>query len=214
MRTAVVYVHGLWMTGIEGVFLRARLAKALNAATPFFSYPSARRGVVENTRLLDEKLRSLDVDTLHLVGHSLGGVLICNLFDRGLGVELPPGRVVLLGSPLTGSVVARNLASWPLGRIVLGKSVIGELLQPRARCWCNIRELGVIAGTRKVGLGRIAGVDSRASDGTVLVEETHIDGAKERLLLPVSHTGMQFSSEVAARTAAFLRNGSFGVSMR
>ena len=27
MQTAVVYVHGLWMTGVEGVVLRRRLAR-------------------------------------------------------------------------------------------------------------------------------------------------------------------------------------------
>ena len=214
MRTAVVYVHGLWMTGFEGVLLRHRLAKALNASTPLFSYPSVRYGIAENAGLLSQKLGSLEVDELHLVGHSLGGVVICHLFAQGYGERLPAGRVVLLGSPLCGSVAARNLAAWRFGRMIMGKGVLGELVTPRMRHWQSTRELGVIAGTRQLGLGRIAGLDSRPSDGTVLVEETRIEGAKERLLLPVSHSGMQLSSAVAERTAIFLRTGSFGAPLQ
>jgi hypothetical protein len=47
------------------------------------------------------------------------------------------------------------------------------------------------------------------SDGTVLVEETDLPGATAQLRLPVSHTGLLFSAEVARQVAAFLRNGRF-----
>ena len=40
MNTVVVYVHGLWLTGIEGSFLRKRLGNDLKAQTRAFTYAS------------------------------------------------------------------------------------------------------------------------------------------------------------------------------
>ncbi|MFL6575931.1 MAG: acetyltransferase, partial [Povalibacter sp.] len=46
-------------------------------------------------------------------------------------------------------------------------------------------------------------------DGTVLVEETHLPGAKDQVVVSTSHTGMLFSSEIAQQTAHFLKHGEF-----
>ncbi len=67
-------------------------------------------------------------DTLHLVGHSLGGLVILKLFERGGGADLPPGRIVLLGPPLRGSRAARNLARLPFGKTILGRGIQEEAL--------------------------------------------------------------------------------------
>ncbi len=56
MRTVVMYVHGLWMTGLEGGLLRRRLANSLNAHTPVFHYPSERAGIDANAAALAEQL--------------------------------------------------------------------------------------------------------------------------------------------------------------
>jgi hypothetical protein len=205
--TVVVYVHGLWMTGLEGVVLRRRLAKELDAATPLFSYPSVRAGIASNAQRLARRLLSIRADTLHLVGHSLGGLVIVKMFDTGL--SLPPGRVVLLGSPVSGSRAAHGLADWRIGKIIMGRGVREELLRARQCSWTQERELGVIAGTLPVGLGRIVNSHAAPGDGTVYVDETHLDGMKERMLVRVGHTGLPFSAAVARQTAAFLRSGRF-----
>jgi pimeloyl-ACP methyl ester carboxylesterase len=207
--TAVVYVHGLWMTGLEGVFLRRRLAKELDASTPLFAYRSIGAGIAANARSLAKRLSRLRTDTLHLVGHSLGGLVICKMFEEIGGASLPPGRVVLLGSPVAGSRAAHNLADWKLGKLIMGRSVREELLMHRDRQWVQKRDLGVIAGTLSVGLGRIVSTYEGSSDGTIYVDETRIPGMKQHLVMRVSHTGLPFSAAVAAQTAAFLRNGHF-----
>jgi pimeloyl-ACP methyl ester carboxylesterase len=209
VNTAVVYVHGLWMTGLEGVFLRRRLAKELDAATPMFAYRSISAGIAANARSLAKRLSRLRTDTLHLVGHSLGGLVIYKMFEESGGASLPPGRVVLLGSPVAGSRAAHNLADWKLGRLIMGRSVREELLMDRDRQWVQNRDLGVIAGTLSVGLGRIVNTYEGSSDGTIYVDETRIPGMKQHLVMHVSHTGLPFSPAVAAQTAAFLRNGHF-----
>jgi len=47
------------------------------------------------------------------------------------------------------------------------------------------------------------------SDGVVTVDETRLPGLSDHLVLPVSHSGMLISREVALQTAAFLRYGRF-----
>jgi pimeloyl-ACP methyl ester carboxylesterase len=205
----VVYVHGLWLTGLEGGLLRRRLARDLDAETRAFSYASVRGSVTANARALAKFLLAIRADSLHLVGHSLGGLVILKLFESGAGAQLPPGRIVLLGSPLRGSRTAHNVARLPFGRKILGLGVQEELLNMRERRWHGERDLGVIAGNLSIGLGRLVGRHSAPSDGTVFVEETRLTGLSRHLILRVSHTGLPFSAAVARETAAFLGTGSF-----
>jgi pimeloyl-ACP methyl ester carboxylesterase len=207
--TVVVYVHGLWLSGRESVWLRRRLARDLAAETLAFSYPSVAADATANAQALQEFLAGIRADTLHLVGHSLGGLVILKLFEEAAAARLPAGRVVLLGSPLRGSRVAQSLARMPFGKKILGRSVGEELLAPRERRWNRSRDLGVIAGDLGIGLGRLVGTHGVPSDGTILVEETQLDGAADRVVLRVSHSGMLFSAAVARAAGAFLSTGRF-----
>jgi pimeloyl-ACP methyl ester carboxylesterase len=210
--TVIVYVHGLWHRGAESHWLRRRLAQDLGAETRTFSYPSVAADASQNARRLTQTLRGIRADTLHLVGHSLGGLMILKAFEDEEALRgLPPGRIVLLGSPLRGSRAARNFARLPFGEQIMGRGVREELLQPqpRERRWSGSRDLGVVAGDLGFGVGRLVGAMGGPSDGTILVEETQIDGAADRVVLRVSHTGMLFSAKAASAAGAFLRNGRF-----
>jgi pimeloyl-ACP methyl ester carboxylesterase len=209
MSAVVVYVHGLWLTGIEGGLLRTRLAAELGADTRAFSYASVKSSVSTNAEALGKFLSALRADTVHLVGHSLGGLVILKLFESGTADRLPPGRIVFLGSPLNGSRAALNLARFPFGRILLGRGIDEELLSPRERRWRGQRDLGVIAGSLSLGLGKLVGVRGAPNDGTIFVDETRLPGISQHLVMPVSHTGLPFSKSVAHQTAAFLRSGKF-----
>jgi pimeloyl-ACP methyl ester carboxylesterase len=209
--TVIVYVHGLWQSGGEAVLLRRRLARELRADARAFSYRSVAADASTNARELTKYLSALAADRLHLVGHSLGGLVILKAFEQepALHARLPPGRIVLLGSPLRGSRTARNLAGLPFGRRIMGRSIHEEVLKSRERQWNGARQLGVIAGDSGFGLGRLVGRLRGPSDGTVLVEETLLAGATDRVVLRVSHTGMLFSAAVARATGVFLGAGSF-----
>jgi hypothetical protein len=80
---------------------------------------------------------------------------------------------------------------------------------PVERRWSGARDLGVIAGDLGFGLGKLLGSMDAPNDGTVLLDETLLPGATDRLRLPVSHTGLMFSREVARQTALFLESGHF-----
>jgi pimeloyl-ACP methyl ester carboxylesterase len=207
MSTAVVYVHGLWLKGREGAWLRRRVARELDAESHAFSYPSVGAGGAANALALAEFLEKIPADTLHLIGHSLGGLVILKLFE--LAPPATPGRIVLLGSPVHGSRTAHRLAQLPYGKKILGLTVDEELLTPHSRHWDAARDLGIIAGDVGLGLGRLVGRFAEPNDGTVAVAETHLPGATEELVARVSHSGMLFSAKVADHCAAFLCNGKF-----
>lgn len=204
--TVVVYVHGLWFTGHEALLLRARLARGLGARDRAFAYRSVHDGLDANAASLGAYLATLRCERLHLVGHSLGGALIVRMFASG--PTLPPGRVLLLGSPLRGSEAARALGALPGGGALLGRTM-RELLAPGALAWNGQRDLGIIAGDAGFGLGRLVSRLAAPNDGTILVDETRLDGANAHRVLPVTHFGMLLSREVARQGVAFLRDGRF-----
>lgn len=205
----VVTVHGLYMTGHDMFVLRMRLRKA-GFATAHFSYRTVKRGIEANASELNGFLRRLDAPLVHLVGHSLGGLVI-----RRLLADFPeqrPGRVVTLGTPHNGSLIARRMQDAALGRWLLGRSREGALLGGLPP-WPEGRELGVIAGTVSVGASLlIPGMVRqlpRPNDGTVAVAETRLEGLADHICLPVSHTALLFSRPVADQVVAFLRDGHF-----
>ena len=217
MTIRVVYVHGLWLNGWESVLLRRRLSEQMGCETSVFSYPSVGEGASANARALGGFLERMSADTLHLVAHSLGGLMVLELFESVLSAQgrfpggraLPPGRIVLLGSPVQGSSAAQNLARSPFGRSILGLTANQVLVAPRARRWSGARDLGVIAGSLSLGFGRLMGPLHGPNDGTVLVEETRLPGAAQHLTLRVSHSALVYSAAVARHAAAFLREGRF-----
>ena len=209
--TMVVYVHGMWMPAEEMAFVRLHLKKEHRLAGKLFDYPSIKGTLDENAELLDEFVRELDADEVHFVGHSLGGVL--SLRTLALNPQIPPGRVVCLGSPLTGSRAAEFLHSTDWGSLILGNTITDGVVHESANDWATdvtrTRDIGVIAGTKPVGLGRLVANFNEPNDGTVAVSETRLDGAKHHLCMDVTHTSMVLSADVADQTAAFLKTGAF-----
>jgi pimeloyl-ACP methyl ester carboxylesterase len=201
----VIVIHGLWLNGLESFFLRERLRAAGFAPEPF-RYHSMQVSLTAAADALAQRLRAFE-GTVHVVAHSLGGLITCEAFDRH--TDLPPGRVVLLGSPVRGARAAREVAARWYGATMLGPLATAELARERDCTWQSPRELGIIAGSRAVGLGRVFADLPLPNDGTVCVDETRLPGAAAHRVLDVSHTGMLMSSAVAAATIQFLASGSF-----
>jgi pimeloyl-ACP methyl ester carboxylesterase len=202
----VALVHGIWMTGVEMTVLANNLSSA-GFHPVRFRYRSLARSPAENAEHLNDFIASLGAERVHLVGHSLGGVVILHLFDRF--PRQPPGRVVLLGSPVQGSVVARRLAAHRGSRWLVGRSGERGLLGG-VPAWRGERALGVVAGTWAVGVGRMVGGLEGPNDGTVTVSETLLPGAADRLEVHASHMSLVFDRDVAERVRVFLERGEFG----
>jgi pimeloyl-ACP methyl ester carboxylesterase len=203
----VVLVHGLWMTGMESGLLRNRLRDEYGFETRQYSYHTVQVGLEDNVRLLGEFLADVPGDTLHVVGHSLGGLLGLHTLVRH--PDKRPGRIVCLGSPLRGSSAARAMATLPFGEEILGATIRDAVLNGGMTEYRGTREVGVIAGTLAVGIGVVIDNLPSPNDGTVAVEETKLPGIKDHLEVAVSHTGLLISQVVASQTAFFLRHGQF-----
>lgn len=205
----VVYVHGLWLSGRESLVLRRRLAREGGFRVHVFRYSSVQSSMSEITARLAAFVRELAPTTLHFVGHSLGGLVIYRFLERY--PDQAPGRVVFLGTPSVASRAAVNAARMRWAAPLVGQCVAEELLTQRERSWDVPRELGIIAGTRPVGLGRFVARFDEASDGTIAVAETRLPGATDHIALPVSHLGMLLSARVAREACEFLAKGHFSV---
>ncbi len=204
--THVVVVHGLYMPGSELYLLRRRLIRAGFAATQF-RYRTIVHDVDRSAAGLAEYVAGVPGDTVHLVGHSLGGIVILKMIER-YGVERI-GRIVSLGSPFRGSVSATNLRRLPGGKYLLGRAMAQANEEARERTWNGVRDLGVIAGDRARGMGRVVGPLPKPNDGTVTVAETCLPGATDHVVLPVTHLSMLWSAGVADQVVEFLRGGCF-----
>ncbi|NNC63971.1 MAG: alpha/beta hydrolase [Gammaproteobacteria bacterium] len=204
--TPIVVVHGLYMPGSELFLLRRRLTRAGFAATQF-RYRTIIQNVDRSAAALAEYVAATPGDTVHFVGHSLGGIVILKMIEH-YGVERI-GRIVSLGSPFRGSISANNLRRLPGGKCLLGRAMAQANEEAAERTWSGARELGVIAGDHARGMGRVIGVLPKPNDGTVTVDETRLPGATDHIVLPVTHLSMLWSADVAEQVIAFLRDGHF-----
>ena len=204
MRKAVILVHGLWMGGWAMQALRLMLSRRGYAAR-VLDYRSTAQSLDEHARRLAAHIETACQPAMHLVGHSLGGLVILRyLRTRG---EQRVGRVVLLGTPVRTCMAGLRLGRLAVAERLLGSSRdIWRSLPEDYRPQC---ELGVIAGSRPWGLGRLLLDLPGTNDGVVRLEETEVAGMRDRIVLPVSHSGMLASARVAREIAAFLDRGAF-----
>jgi len=203
---AVILVHGLWVHGITMELMRRRVARCGYRALAY-SYPSMRLTLAENAERLACFCRDIAAPRLHFVGHSLGGLIILRMLERTPG--LPPGRVVLAGAPVAGSLAARRLARLPGGRAALGRSA-PEWHESAHPVSDTGRAIGVIAGSWPFGIGRVILPNLPApSDGVVSVSETRLPAMRDHIVLNVSHSGMLVSRAVARQICVFLHEGTF-----
>ncbi len=207
----VICLHGMWMPGSEMAYMKRQLENEHDFECRLFSYPSVKATLDENAALLAEFIAEQDVGRVHLVGHSLGGVLALRMLS--LNPDARVARVVCLGSPLCGSRAASMLNAHEWGNAILGKTVTAGVVDESAAKWAaqvtGWTEIGIVAGTVPVGLGRLVASFDAENDGTVAVAETRLPGARDHISLSVSHMGMVVSKDVADQTAAFLLRGEF-----
>lgn len=214
LKPIVVLVHGLWMNGTEMQLLASRLKK-MGYQTMLFQFSTVRANVVENSQALwlfleqqfGPQMRDAVDGQVHLVCHSLGGLVAIEMLHRYPQARI--GRMVALGSPFRGSIAAKKIAQWRLGRVFLGKSLSRALGGGGFYQVPQGREVGILAGDRSLGLGRIFWGVEKPNDGTVAVEETYLDGAKEHRTLPVIHMGLVVSRRASKMIHNFLTTGLF-----
>ncbi len=202
-----MFVHGLWMTGFELEWLRREVDRC-GYRTHQFRHHSLLSRPEDSARRLKAFLASIDAEVVHLVGHSLGGIVLVHLFDQM--PQSRPGRVLMMGTPLLGSTTASAFANRRWLRPLLGRSIHRGLLGD-IPAWRGPAEVGMIAGNLGVGVGLILfGELPAPHDGTVAVFETRGQFITRHLTVTRSHFGMLFSRSVAQSICNYLKMGDFG----
>jgi len=199
----VILLHGLWVPAAVMAPLAARLGGA-GLRCHLFSYHGRARPLQAHAERLARFAR--DVGPAHFVGHSLGGLVILEALQQH--ADIRAGRVVLLGTPVRGNFAGRRLGQHGWGRWFLGstRSLWSEGHELR---WTRPEPLGVLAGSLSLGLGRLFGPLPGPNDGVVRLDETEVEGMRERVVLRVGHSAMLLSARVAAQVVAFLRDARF-----
>jgi pimeloyl-ACP methyl ester carboxylesterase len=202
---AVLLLHGAWMNRWVMSYLAFSLRRE-GFAVQTLSYRTMRGTLAEHLARVAGEIAELEAPRVHLVGHSLGGVIALRYLQRGADKRVR--RAVLLGSPVAGCRAAADLAQRAGGELLLGAS-LGVWREPVDVSVDPRFEIGAIAGTVALGLGGMVTRLPKPNDGVVCLDETKFPALRDHLTLPVGHTLMLVSPRVARQTAAFLRTGAF-----
>lgn len=206
----VLLVHGLARSACS-MRPMARSLQRAGFGTLCLAYPSTSAPVADlaDAHLLPafDRLRASGARRIHVVTHSMGGILLRSALARH---DLPGlGRVVMLAPPNRGSEVVDRIGDWwlfgaingPAGReLGTGADGIAARLPPIAvPCL-------VIAGDRsinRINSAMIPGPD----DGKVAVARTGGVGELGVFVVHAWHPTIMRHRRAQAATAAFLRHG-------
>lgn len=181
----VVLVHGLFATA--GVLrpLRGHLERATGASTASFSYapgPGVETVAARLARLVERLPTGVRV---HLVGHSLGG-LVARWFVQELGGDPRVVETVSLASPFAGTRHARLLPAGAVRDIVPESRVLRRLAE-KARAPAGVPHLSIVAG-----------------EDSVVTEHAALGGGDEVVIEGAGHNGLLYDPRVAALVASWI----------
>jgi triacylglycerol esterase/lipase EstA (alpha/beta hydrolase family) len=195
-REHVALVHGY----LANKFMLAPLGWRLGRQgydTTAWGYWNMRCSLLVHAARFAGELESLDanpaIDTLHLVTHSMGGIIARAALDRFRPRKL--GRFVMLAPPNKGSFVATKIAG-----------TIGRVFKP-------VAELSTADDSLVNSLPMPDGVDlgviAAKWDALVSDESTHPDAPHAYATIPTFHSGLLFRRDAADLVASFLERGEF-----
>jgi pimeloyl-ACP methyl ester carboxylesterase len=192
----VAFVHGYLANTLVMAPLSVRLRRRGYAPTNW-GYWNPACSLLLHAERFARRLEALDadpaVDVLHLVTHSMGGVIARAALDRYRPAKL--GRVVMLAPPNHGSFVATRAAG-TFGRFL--KPVIELSTEP-----------GSLVNTLPMPPGLDLAVIAAQYDALVSEASTRPDVPHAFVALPTWHTGLLFRRETADLVAGFLATGEF-----
>ncbi len=194
----VILVHGLWMWRWTWFFYKKFLGlKGYHVIV--FGYSATGQPIERTVMKLVALVNSCESDTVHLVGHSMGGLVSMKSLPR----INKSGKLVLIGSPINGSQVVKKLKKWGWHKYLLRHAtqpLIEGVVNPQV-----FRKSQMIAGNLPYGVGQIIHRMQGESDGTVSVNETQADWIDQHKIIHSNHLGLLKNKQAKALTYAFLQ---------
>ena len=192
--TPILLVHGIIDNHTIFALLRRQLLRRGFRRLRSFSYSPLTLDVRRTARRLGEEIEALceesGSDRIHVVGHSLGG-LIARYYVQRLGGHERVHTCVTLGTPHQGTAAAR-LLPWPLVRQVRPDSdLMAELAEPAPGC--DTRFLAFYSDLDQLIVPQRRG---RISHPDLTVRNVRIRG--------VGHLSLPFHGEVAHQISTAL----------
>ena len=184
----VVVLHGLYMSGFVMRPLCARLEKSgLKILNLTYNTLSPDRAAI-----FDKIDRFIGGKPTALVCHSMGGLVARAYLEANSLQSRHVEKVITLGTPHKGSHIAKQMQQ--KGFEMLLKNSVEFLLSENGD-WPFNAKLYSIAGDLSIGLMPLIAKGS-VSDGTVLIDETKLNGMAEHKVFHLSHTSMIYSRQV------------------
>jgi triacylglycerol lipase len=136
--TPILLVHGIIDNHSIFTLLQRALRRRGFATVSSYDYGLLTRDIPAAAALLGEAIEKLAANSgyerVHVVGHSLGG-LIARYYVQRLGGDARVHTLVTLGTPHSGTEVARPLRMLPLlDQLTPGSAVLRELAEPASDC--------------------------------------------------------------------------------
>lgn len=173
------------------------------------NYPSTQRSIDDHAQQLETILdRTIGVERVSFVTHSMGGLVLRKLLERDgdWRRELSVHRIVMLAPPNQGSAISGALKDAFPYWFLTGES--GQELTPETVKNLPVPDapVGIIAGT---GEGAASGVLEGEDDGTVRVQSTKIEGMDDFTTVDAIHSFIMDHPHSVEATVSFLKTGSF-----
>jgi len=209
---AIILLHGLARTS-RSMNKAAKLLATYGYKIINVDYPSRKNNIeilaLDSIAPALKQCASKDILKIHFLTHSLGGILIRYYLSTRNIDNL--GRVVMLAPPNQGSEVVDKLAGWPVFNLMNGPA--GRQMNtdksslPHTLGAVNY-PVGIIAGDKSLN-PLLSFFFPEANDGKVSVSRTQVQGMKDFIVMPYSHTFIMQRVAVIEQALHFIQQGCF-----